>query len=218
VLCHWVKKESFDVQTNENSEHENSALNISAALKRLNGNYALLSRLLNDFVQENEKTIEQLNVLFDKQEFETAKKLLHSIKGVSANLGANSLSQSASKLEQQIKDGVELSALPLFTNAMTQTLATIEEFKLTTTSVTTSDSDSLLSSQELLPLLENLHPYLKNNDFLPESLLEPLRKIKSQKTIKSLLERLLNQVDAFDYNGALTTLEQIIDLISNSNS
>ena len=121
-------------------------------------------------------------------------------------------------LEQQIKDGVELSALPLFTNAMTQTLATIEEFKLTTTSVTTSDSDSLLSSQELLPLLENLHPYLKNNDFLPESLLEPLRKIKSQKTIKSLLERLLNQVDAFDYNGALTTLEQIIDLISNSNS
>jgi PAS domain S-box-containing protein len=218
VLCHWVKKESFDVKTNENSEHENSALNISAALKRLNGNYSLLSRLLNDFVQENEKTIEQLNVLLDKQEFETAKKLLHSIKGVSANLGANSLSQSASKLEQQIKDGVELSTLPLFTNAMTQTLVTIEEFKLTTASVTTSDSDSLLSSQELLPLLENLHPYLKNNDFLPESLLEPLRKIKSQKTIKSLLERLLNQVDAFDYNGALTTLEQIIDLISNSNS
>jgi PAS domain S-box-containing protein len=217
VLCRWVKKEHFDIEINANAgQLEHSALDISAALKRLNGNYALLSRLLSDFVSEHTQTIEQLNLLLANQEFETVTKLLHSIKGVSSNLGANSLSQSASQLEKQIKDEVELTALPLFALTMQQTLTTIEEFKLNSKSVTTSDSGDSLSSQELLPLLEALRPYLENSDFLPESLLEPLRAVQSQEPIKTLLERLWNQLDAFDYNGALTTLEQLIPLISDS--
>jgi PAS domain S-box-containing protein len=218
VLCHWVKKENFDVEINVNAgQFQPVALDISAALKRLNGNYALLSRLLNDFVQEHEKTIEQLNVLLENQEFETAKKLLHSIKGVSANLGANSLSQSASQLEQQIKDEVALTALSLFSTTMVQTLTTIEEFKLNAKqSVMTLNSGSALPNQELLPLLEALRPYLENSDLLPESFLEPLRAVKSQEPIKTLLNKLWNQLDAFDYNGALTTLEQLIILISDS--
>ena len=214
VLCHWVKKEDFGIEINTDAEQrEHSALDISAALKRLNGNYALLSRLLSDFVSEHTQTIEQLCHYLANQEFETAKKLLHSIKGVSANLGASSLSDSASQLEKQIKDEVELTALPLFSTAMQQTLATIEEFKLSSKSVKNSDSGSSLSNQELLPLLEALRPYLENNDLLPESLLEPLRDVKYQEPIKTQLNKLWNQLDAFDYNGALTTLEQITALI-----
>lgn len=217
VLCHWVKKAYFDVEINTHAEQrEHSALDISAALERLNGNYALLTRLLSDFVSEHTQTIEQLNSLLTNQEFETATKLLHSIKGVSANLGANSLSYSALQLEMQIKDGMELTALPLFATAMQQTLTTIEEFTLRSHSVTTSDSGSALSSHELRPLLEALRPYLEDSDLLPESLLEPLRTIKSQDPMKSMLNRLWDQLDAFDYNGALITLEQLITLISDS--
>jgi signal transduction histidine kinase len=82
-------------------------------------------------------------------------------------------------------------------------------------SVTASETNDELSYQDIALLLEELRPYLENNDLLPESLVTQLHDIQTQEPVKTQLHKLRNQIAAFDYDGALTTLEQLITLISN---
>lgn len=72
-------------------------------MERLGGNEALLQRLLVKFHDTYENTAEILQTLLERAEREEAYRLVHSIKGVSANLGIGKVYRSASILENCMK-------------------------------------------------------------------------------------------------------------------
>jgi len=78
---------------------------IHEVMERLGGNEALLQRLLVKFHDTYGNSTQTLHLLLETSEREEAYRLVHSIKGVSANLGIGKVYRSAIVLENCMKAG-----------------------------------------------------------------------------------------------------------------
>jgi len=76
---------------------------LGGVMERLGGNEALLQRLLGKFHDTYGHSAETLHELLESAEREEAYRLVHSIKGVSANLGIGRVYRSAIVLENCMK-------------------------------------------------------------------------------------------------------------------
>jgi len=83
-------------------------INADEALRRVGGNVDLYKRLLKRFLDGNE--IETLNKAFQDGEMEEAARLVHTIKGVSANLSLARIKAASEALELAIRSGLDCSA------------------------------------------------------------------------------------------------------------
>jgi FOG: HPt domain len=77
----------------------------SAVMERLGGNEALLGKLMSKFYATYRDTRAELLVRLEKNDYEEAHRIVHSIKGVSANLGIGKLYRLAIALESKMKAG-----------------------------------------------------------------------------------------------------------------
>lgn len=79
--------------------------NVEEVLERLGGNTALLDKLLGKFIETYADTGKRLDSFLREALFEEAHRLVHSVKGVSGNLGFARLYESSLVLEQLLKSG-----------------------------------------------------------------------------------------------------------------
>jgi len=78
-----------------------------AVLARLGGSETMLARLLDKFCRSYSRAPEELETLLESGQHEEARRLVHSVKGVSANLGLASIYRSSIALENKLKDESE---------------------------------------------------------------------------------------------------------------
>ncbi len=76
-------------------------------MELVGGDRALYEELLGEFVEMFGGTVQSLHTLLEEGSFEAGVKLIHDIKGVSANLGAMKLHQAAQELEGVFKQSNE---------------------------------------------------------------------------------------------------------------
>ena len=93
---------SLNVTTNPNIR---PALDIAAALERVEGDRELLEELLRLFVNECQGTLRQIRDSWSSHDVGALGRLAHTLKGSSANVGANELSQTAFVLERLARSG-----------------------------------------------------------------------------------------------------------------
>ena len=92
------------------SEDENTTIthiagvNLEQALKHLAGNTDLLMRLLQQFEKSHADDVTTLRRLLNQGDSATAKKLIHTLKGVAGNLGIEKLHQAAKELESEMNE------------------------------------------------------------------------------------------------------------------
>jgi PAS domain S-box-containing protein len=79
-------------------------LDVENGLKRVRGKLATFIRLLGIFARDHAGDVVMLRKHLEASEMETAQRLVHTLKGSSATLGAEALSQCALVLEQAIRD------------------------------------------------------------------------------------------------------------------
>lgn len=97
----------------------------AGVMERLGGNKALLMRLLVKFHDNYLKSCDELEVFLSDGNMEEAHRLVHSIKGVSGNLGMDTLYRSSATLDILIKQGgkiPETAELSAFLRDMGHTL------------------------------------------------------------------------------------------------
>jgi CheY-like chemotaxis protein len=80
-------------------------INIDAALVRLGGNAALLTRLLGMFVQDFAASPQQIRQAITGADFEGAAQLVHKVRGAAGNLSADEFYESAGELEVLLTTG-----------------------------------------------------------------------------------------------------------------
>jgi HPt (histidine-containing phosphotransfer) domain-containing protein len=102
-----------------------------SALSRIGNNRALYLSLLNKFIQQFSNVADELQTLLSHQDWETLSLATHTVKGVSANIGAVPLSLRAKELEQHAKacNAEQFSKqFESFSNELRSTITAIEEY------------------------------------------------------------------------------------------
>ncbi len=106
VIKRWCKdREEATPLAPEDRERgdETPVFDRKALLERLMNDEELLQLILEDFLEEAQGQLEQLRLLVESWDLEEARKVAHTLKGASGNVGAMIMRERASKLEEAIK-------------------------------------------------------------------------------------------------------------------
>jgi two-component system sensor histidine kinase/response regulator len=96
------------------------------ALKRTGGNRKRYESLLSRFAESQSEVLAQIRAALAAHDSQTARRIAHSLKGASANLGATSLSETAAKAEAAIESNHSVSpALDALDESLQATIAAI---------------------------------------------------------------------------------------------
>jgi PAS domain S-box-containing protein len=90
------------------AELQAGELDVAGALQRVGGDTTLFSSILHAFAQEMASVPGQLQGALAASDLEQTVRVLHTLKGLSATVGARHLSAVAAKLEQRVKGGLAI--------------------------------------------------------------------------------------------------------------
>ena len=130
-LQYWSKKKTITVGTRSMVSDQElfiSGINTQEALKRLGGRQKLYLRMLRAFVQTERQSGETLSKHLQNNEWEEARRLVHTVKGVSLTLGMTALADISVKLEKQLNEYQSPNDLiEKFNQEIAQSVRAIEE-------------------------------------------------------------------------------------------
>ncbi len=102
-------------------------------LERLNDNLDLFNRMIIKFKETYTKSDEEIAMLIIQENYDDARIIVHSIKGVARNLGIFKLALVAEKLEKLLLDRAKnellMSCLVEFNNTLVDVLNEINKFE-----------------------------------------------------------------------------------------
>ena len=102
-------------------------------LERLNDNLDLFNRMIIKFKETYTKSDEEIAMLIIQENYDDARIMVHSIKGVARNLGIFKLALVAEKLEKLLLDRAKnellMSCLVEFNNTLVEVLNEINKFE-----------------------------------------------------------------------------------------
>ncbi|MCX7185068.1 MAG: Hpt domain-containing protein [Nitrosospira sp.] len=163
--------------------------------------------MLRQFGAEFTHVQSKLDSLLNAGQYADAAHLLHQLKGVAGNVGAQALSEAAHTLELELelqKTGLTPVTLPEFRAALAQALASVSRLGAGRTGTV------LPPERERLTLLcRCLRDQLDNNDLVPVELLEELQSLLAGTPQAILYQELQQQVEQLNYTQALCLLTQL---------
>lgn len=174
-------------------------INFDFGTKQLSGNLALYTRLLGRFASDYEHTSEKLAEFEQLNNLEEMQLLVHTIKGVSGNLGLDRLHQGAKSLDNSLKLGtIDAQLVSQLTLLMASTLSEINQHGQSTANNENTANRMVISKQYLIEELQKQRFISdeKLNEFIDGSGLPSAQ----QQSLKSAIDQL-------DYPAALEILE-----------
>lgn len=126
---------------NGNMEYTMKIFNADFGLNQLNQNRELLCRLLNKFVDDYHSAPSDLLNMIENQQWDSAVLTIHTIKGISGNLGLEQLYEMTNTFEMEAK-AQQLSPVHLeqMTRIITETITDIKHFIQSDDAPKTADS------------------------------------------------------------------------------
>lgn len=184
-----------------------SGLDTQRGLKALNGKPAKYLRLLHRFALDHGKDAVQLQKHISAKEWPEAKRLIHTLKGSSANMGAVSVQQKAAELEIALEEKQDSLSINTLVHSLERELnglsiAIIAALPEQETTLPINSVDWPAVRQ----LLDDLQPMLAIDSIKSNQLIEN-KGLLLQQTLGSLGMKLKEQVDNFLYPEALETLQ-----------
>ncbi|MBO1255991.1 Hpt domain-containing protein [Alteromonas sp. 5E99-2] len=97
-------------------------------LSQLSGDESLLIMLLAKIKTEYSNCDNKLKEMFDNEQWEDAKTLIHTLKGVAGNLGCKQLYATSKQMEDELKLTLSCpNSFPIFVNVLNDTTALIQQ-------------------------------------------------------------------------------------------
>ncbi|MFC1858778.1 response regulator, partial [Thermodesulfobacteriota bacterium] len=222
ALAKWVKPgervlpEWFEQQpkTDIPGEHfpDLPGIDVQNGIMRVGGNIEAYKKILNKFIANQGDADQTIRHAMDKNNMEEAVRLAHTLKGVSGNIGAGELHESAEILETFLKDNrLEEAdkALAETSAVLRQTLVALKPVSATEakpqdiSDVTVLPDDFLASLNELIGMLEQFNSEAEG---LVESLLLDVK----DSQFSPLLEAIQIHLGRYDFEGALSDAQKLL--------
>lgn len=183
---------------------QQTLLDMDFAMSQLGGNAEMLSRMLGKFYTEFVDSSALIKELLDQEKISEAKLKVHTIKGLSGNLGLKALYQSSKEFDAQLRDGiVDKQKFSEFSSVMAATCEYLKNqgFKIHTHEVPSTNQSS---NNEYL---EEFKARLERREFIDDDSLN--KYIGSLDIDHSTKQTLMNLVEELQYDKALKLIEAI---------
>ncbi|APW44110.1 response regulator [Rhodoferax saidenbachensis] len=189
-------------------------VDVRGALQRLRGNQAQYRRLLDRFTQGHAHTVQDIRSAMNRDDFDSAHRLAHTLKGLAANIGADSLVQAAQALENALKQGASSNAYALV-GSLVQPLELLHRAIAALPSMETppphgTDLAQPLTAQDRAALqaqLRTMAELLGQDDSAAAKLVAPLTALLQGRVTASALNRWADLVRQYEFEGALEALQ-----------
>lgn len=232
IIPHLQSDTAPTIRSNEQSElqtvfpvpllAENSSINITMAIKNVGGNATFLKKLLIQFYQNHYADLNKITQAVENNDIQSIQHIAHTLKGISATLGADDLFHSAQSIQKMSSKNPDQfhnmidklrcdltlllkQLLPLFDN-----LSMEKEASIATVNHINKNSQANNKDLNTLRLAFNtLDNALKKGVYIPKSQLEELQH-RLQNTHQELnIKRLIKLVDNFEFERAHKALVEI---------
>jgi two-component system, sensor histidine kinase and response regulator len=224
-LVKWVKpgnRETSEGLSESSSESKKSqnilpaelpGISIASGLGRVAGNRQLYTKLLCKFKDGQEDAVDQIKAALKVGDVEMAARLAHTVKGVSGNLGGDNLYQAAAELENAIQGGKNLDLVMAEFDSQLKVvmdgIRVVEERLTAQQEPKDSGMEAPVDKEAVKTLLQEIAQLLESDLSEAMNRLEALNRLLANSSVKEEFKRLENQIESFDTDTALKTLETI---------
>lgn len=213
AMVQWIKPDEGRTPISKKSRAKSqepdiptiSGLNIKSALGRMNNKIKLYLSILEKFYLNNQNFIIDIKAILEKGDQETAERLIHTLKGVSGNIGADSLHENTKLVEASIheKDSAKIEVGLNELDAELKELFENISSKLDFGARAESKELNIEKVKELLPRLKQL---LTEKSPKAKGLIKELEEAGLS---GDLFDELKKKLSKYDFKGALILLEEI---------
>ena len=188
-------------------------IDIELGLRRVLGKQKSYISLLRKYVSGQKSTFEELDVALTSNDYSTAERIAHTLKGVSGNIGAVQVQENAAILEANIKENASKEALqPIIekTNLLLKDLIDNIEKSLPEEEKLVADTGPVSSIEELNAILQELLPHVETRK--PKKcaeIMEQYRKLNWPQNLRedaTELDRLTAKYKFKEANEVINTL------------
>ncbi|MBF0226669.1 MAG: response regulator [Desulfobacterales bacterium] len=187
-------------------------IDIQSGMERVVGNKKLYINLLRKFAQNYADTPAEINEALNKGDAETAERIAHTLKGVSGNIGADSLQKSAGSLEFTIKHGNKNAireSMDKFSTDLDQLVNTITSIisKTESNAITRDQSENIaVNIKEITPLIKRLVELIETDLSEAMNHLDLMKPYLEQSNVHDKFQMIVEALDIFATDDALKNL------------
>ncbi|MCG8125956.1 MAG: Hpt domain-containing protein, partial [Candidatus Thiodiazotropha taylori] len=190
-----------------------AGIDLTWGTKRVGGNQRLYIKLLLEFQQRYRDCTSQVSELLRSSEWDTLKRLLHTLQGVSGSIGANSLQEATRNLLDAVlapSDKLQITNLQEIFEKQASTV--FDSIKLLQNKIdrtqTGDGTNDEASGDDVQQLLQQIDTALKQGDVTSSDLLDKLAPLvlAQNSSLADSLNELKTHVDNYDFDKAITTL------------
>lgn len=221
TLKKWIKNTKVSIESEMKSSTDDldthvaaipqslPGIDVNEALERLQGNHTLFQDILIQFSDSYENASSQLEELIENQNWQNARALIHTIKGVAGNISANALRDASQQLENAIKQNDPKTCqifLHQFEERLKTVLDSVASLKSVEETVTRSSVKDTAQTDELI---DKLYALLEDNNMQAEQYaidIQDLLPESKQKRFVTVIER----INALEYEEAIQELKKFL--------
>ncbi len=185
-------------------------IDVEGGLERVNGNGKLYRKLLADFYKNNIDTRQEIEKALETGDTKLAERLVHTVKGVSATIGADELAEVSQPLETELHNGNGSINNKLWNDFWSHLEAILSTVKLLEPEENKDSSRKLDLTKIKLPqpLMDSMKKDVHSGMLMELDQYFPQINATGPEGQK-LVPYLMELVDQFDDEGILETLDQI---------
>ncbi len=189
-------------------------VDVAGGIARVAGNKRLYRDLLLQFVAKQAEAPVQISAALDSGEAKLAERLAHTVKGVAGNLGLGEVFAAAEKLERIIRHGGEVDAAALgeFSEVLGRQVGNIRQaMEDSVPDQRAEQSGAEFDAEAASVAIARLRALLVSCDGDAPDAFLAVERMLAGTVAKSRLDALNSTISEFDFEAALTNLDEIAD-------
>jgi len=198
-------------------------ISVKSGLIRVWGKGKVYRQLLSKFKRNHLNDTNEIKTALEMDDLETAILIVHTIKGVSGNMGAHDLHLAAANLEQALRlDQAENTTrlLDVFSEALDLVLNSIANLELKDRNAAETQQSAQpvpepIDRDRVLAILSELGEFLEQDDYRANRAMEVLRETLPSGIAEDELTDLEKKIGEYAFEGALASLAKVVQAFDN---